>query len=207
MIKACSILLLLFSSVNVAFGQDQKLEILLMSGKVLSGTMTSHDSIFMYFDEVRKSGKIKKGKLDLERVYSVTDSVGNKRIFYTMDSAFGNYFSQEEMRYYIYGEQDAMSTYKANWVVFSAVPIAGGGGLLLSSSFFVFAVPFLYVVGASIPKVTIKAKDIEHPEMLSEPAYVLGYERTARSRRLFKALISGVASTAIGFTLGQAIQR
>ncbi len=205
MIRACSILACFFLLAGTALSQDKSPHILLMTGKVLKAEVTGNDTMFMYYNETRKSGKVRSGKLDMERVYSFTNSAGEERIIYSMDTTVGNYFSQEEMRYYIYGEQDAMQSYKANWVLYAAAPVAGGGGYLLSSSFLVFAVPFLYVVGAAAPKVKIKTEGLQHPNLLKEPAYVLGYERTARTRRLFKALVAGVTGTAVGFALGQTL--
>lgn len=186
------------------YSQDSDESILLMTGKVIDGHVYDRDSMYIYYNEIRNSGKEKQGKLDLERVFSYTDKDGQEKIIYVVDSLAGNYFSIEEMRHYIAGEQDASDAYHANWVIYSAAPVAGAAGYVLSSSFLVFGVPFIYVVGTSVFPISLNEDKIKHKDLKSEPAYVLGYERTARSKRIFKALISSVTATALGFAIGQA---
>lgn len=188
-----------------SFSQQSDPHILLMTGKVLEGSVTSVDTVYVYYDYEKKNGKVLHRKLDLERVFSVTDEQGEEEIIYQMDTAVGNYFTEKEMRYYIMGEQDAMEGYRANWTVWVGVPTSAAVGYAVSSTIVVFAVPFVYLVAASLPKYKIREGSVSDPELLREPAYILGYERTARSKRLFKSLSSAVVGTAIGFVVGQSL--
>jgi len=61
------------------------------------------------------------------------------------------------------------------------------------------------LVSTGIPAYKINKNKISSSHLVTEPAYVLGYERTARNKRLFKSLFAGLVGTAIGFTLGQDI--
>lgn len=205
MLKKWLILLLLIPGVEIARGQGTSNQILLMTGKVIEGRVTSQDSQYVHYTFEKRAGKTKARKLELERVFSVTDENGQERVVYLMDTAIGNYFTENEMRFYIKGEQDAMNSYKAHWVVLVGVPVTGGVGFALSHSILVFAVPFVYLLGTSVPKYTINPGKVSSPELLKQPAYVLGYERTARTKRLFKALASGVLGTAVGFVAGQSL--
>ena len=120
-----------------------------------------------------------------------------------MDTVIGNYFTVDEMRFYIQGEQDASKYYHANWTIAAGLPVTAGLGYVLSGTVFSFAVPFVYLVSTGIPGYKIDKDKIPSSHLVTEPAYVLGYERTARNKRLFKSLFTGLVGTAIGFTLGQ----
>ncbi|MEX2595285.1 MAG: hypothetical protein WEC59_00035 [Salibacteraceae bacterium] len=179
--------------------------ILLMTGKVVEGTVTGQDSAYLYYDYFKKRGKTKPKMLDLERVFSISSGEGEKRVIYQMDTAVGNYFTEGEMRYYIKGQQDAMEYYHAHWTVLVGVPVTAGLGLVLSGNVFSFAVPFVYLVATGLPKYKIPKNKIQSTQLITEPAYVLGFERAARNKRLFKSLVSGLLGTAGGVAAGQII--
>ncbi|HAQ70673.1 MAG TPA: hypothetical protein DCR48_06835 [Flavobacteriales bacterium] len=189
---------------GVLFAQSNQ-SILLMTGNVLEGNVTSQDTLYLYYDLVKKSGKTKAKKLDLERVFSINGPNGEEKVIYYMDTVVGNYFTIDEMRFYIQGEQDASKYYRANWTIAAGLPITAGLGFVLSGTVFSFAVPFVYLVSTGIPAYKINKNKISSSHLVTEPAYVLGYERTARNKRLFKSLFAGLVGTAIGFTLGQDI--
>jgi len=176
-----------------------------MTGNVLEGNVTSQDTLYLYYDLVKKSGKTKAKKLDLERVFSINGPNGEEKVIYYMDTVVGNYFTIDEMRFYIQGEQDASKYYRANWTIAAGLPITAGLGFVLSGTVFSFAVPFVYLVSTGISAYKINKNKISSSNLVTEPAYVLGYERTARNKRLFKSLFAGLVGTAIGFTLGQDI--
>jgi len=189
---------------GVLFAQSNQ-SILLMTGNVLEGNVTSQDTLYLYYDLVKKSGKTKAKKLDLERVFSINGPNGEEKVIYYMDTVVGNYFTIDEMRFYIQGEQDASKYYRANWTIAAGLPITAGLGFVLSGTVFSFAVPFVYLVSTGISAYKINKNKISSSNLVTEPAYVLGYERTARNKRLFKSLFAGLVGTAIGFTLGQDI--
>jgi len=189
---------------GVLFAQSNQ-SILLMTGNVLEGNVTSQDTLYLYYDLVKKSGKTKAKKLDLERVFSINGPNGEEKVIYYMDTVVGNYFTIDEMRFYIQGEQDASKYYRAMGTIAAGLPITAGLGFVLSGTVFSFAVPFVYLVSTGIPAYKINKNKISSSHLVTEPAYVLGYERTARNKRLFKSLFAGLVGTAIGFTLGQDI--
>jgi len=179
--------------------------ILMMSGQLVEGTVTGEDSLYLYYDQHKKSGKTKARKLDLERVFSIYNSNGEERVVYYMDTMVGNYMTIDEMRYYIKGEQDAMEHYHGNWAWYIGVPVTAAAGFVLSGSVLSFAVPFVYLVVAGLPPSKIRKDKIDSPQLASEEAYVLGYERVARNKRAFKSLMAGLVGTAGGFAAGQVI--
>jgi len=185
-------------------GSAQNLgEILLMSGKTIEGNILSVDSVVAY-EHVKKNGSTKMRYIDSYRIFSVTDSTGEEQIIYEQDTLVGNDFSAEEMRYYVYGEQDAMAGYKVPHLIVSSFILSGVGGYYLSDNFVIFAVPFFSVVLTGTPRPKIQTKSVRDPKYLSEPAYVLGYERTAKSKKILLAIpasLLGVISGAAVYNL------
>lgn len=177
-------------------------KILLMTGKILEGSVTSSDSANLYYTFIKKNGKEKSQRLDLERVFSVTNEQGNEEVYYVMDTLIGDYFSEEEMRDYIAGEQDASAYSHSNWTLLAGLPISAAAGYALSSTILVFPVPFAYTVLASLPRYKLKGEKGVKPSKAGNPAYVLGYEREARTKRVFKSMIAGLVGTATGFAIG-----
>jgi len=192
-----SLIVLVVSLNQLSFAQDSQSTILMMTGKIIEGKIVSRDSFYVYYDYEKASGKVKQNRLDLERVFSITTGEEEDVVYY-MDADIGNYFTIDEMRYYIKGEQDASEYYKANWTIWAGLPITAGLSYVTASTIIVFAVPFAYLVAAGLPKYKIKREATSSSELISEPAYVLGYERTARQKRVFKALATGLVGTVVG---------
>lgn len=208
MFRTASAVLLLFILSHVVFAQvsDKREELLMMSGKVIEGVVTGTDTAYIYYDYHAKGGKVKPKKLDLERVFSIYDAAGNETVVYQMDTMIGNYFSEEEMRMYIQGEQDAMSGYRANWIILLGLPVTGGLGFFIGSNVAVFTIPFAYLLGASLPGYRVRPESVSDASYLRSPAYMLGYERTAKNKRLFKALVTGLVGTTVGFVMSQTVE-
>lgn len=202
MFRSTTIFALIMLCFFIVKGQGNSDKIFLMTGKTLEGKVSSQDSLYVYYTFTKKSGKEKEHKIDLERVFSIIDAQGNEQLVYAMDTLIGNYFSVEEMRSYIEGEIDASKYSKSNWTYLVGAPVTAAAGYFLSGTILVFAVPFTYTVVSAIPKVKVKGPKGAKPAKSGDPAYVLGYERAARSKRLFKSLGTGLVGTAVGFILG-----
>jgi hypothetical protein len=202
MLKATTVIILFSVVFFTTQAQKNTDKILLMTGKTLEGSVTSSDSASLYYTFVKKSGKEKEQKLDLERVFSVTNEQDVEEVYYVMDTLVGDYFSEQEMRDYIDGERDAANYSHSNWTIAAGVPITAAAGFFLSSTILVFPVPFAYTVAAALPPYKLKGEKGVKPSKAGSPAYVLGYEREARTKRVFKSLIAGLVGTASGFALG-----
>lgn len=194
--------ILLFFSLNYSYGQP-KHEILMMTGQVIDGSVTGQDSLYLYYDYFKRNGSQEAKKLDLERVFSIYTADGEETVVYAMDTNIGNYYSVDQMRFFIKGEQDAMTHYKGHWAWAVGLPVTAALGFVFSGSVVSFAIPFVYLVAAGIPKSKIPKDKIDAPNLMNEEAYVLGFETKARNKRLFKALTAGLVGTAGGFAAGQ----
>ncbi len=136
---------------------------------------------------------------EYDDIYCVKYASGFTDYYYSQDTLRGNYFTRDEMQYYIYGERDARKGFKARGSLIGAgiVGLASGGlGLFFAPVF-----PYGYMALSGIPKVKIKHSTISNPNYIDHDAYILGYERVSRSKRRIKALIGGTIGLAAGYAL------
>lgn len=136
---------------------------------------------------------------EYDDIYCVKYASGFTDYYYSQDTLRGNYFTRDEMQYYIYGERDARKGFKARGSLIGAgiVGLASGGlGLFFAPVF-----PYGYMALSGIPKVKIKHSTISNPNYIDHDAYILGYERVSRSKRRIKALIGGTIGLAAGYGL------
>lgn len=141
----------------------------------------------------------KKLHYEYDQIYCVKYGSGFTDYYYSQDTAQGNYFTREEMLYYIYGERDARKGFKANGSLIGAGAmglVSGGLGLFFAPVF-----PFGYMGLSGLPKVRIKHSTISNPNYIDWDAYILGYERVARSKRRVNGVIGGAIGLAVGFGL------
>lgn len=136
---------------------------------------------------------------EYDDIYCVKYASGFTDYYYSQDTLRGNYFTRDEMQYYIYGERDARKGFKARGSLIGAgvVGLASGGlGLFFAPVF-----PYGYMALSGIPKVRIKHSTISNPNYIDHDAYILGYERVSRSKRRIQALIGGTIGLAAGYGL------
>lgn len=136
---------------------------------------------------------------EYDDIYCVKYASGYTDYYYSQDTLRGNYFTRDEMQYYIYGERDARRGFKARGSLIGAgiVGLASGGlGLFFAPVF-----PYGYMALSGIPKVRIKHSTISNPNYIDHDAYILGYERVSRSKRRIQALIGGTIGLAAGYGL------
>lgn len=132
-------------------------------------------------------------------IYSIKYGNGTMKYYYYQDTINNNYFTRDEMQYYIYGERDARKGFKARGSLIGAgvVGLASGGlGLFFAPVF-----PYGYMALSGAPKVRIKHSTISNPIYIDQDAYILGYERVSRSKRRIQALIGGTIGLAAGYGL------
>lgn len=147
-----------------------------------------------------------------ERVFSVIHPDSSETIMYSADTlgllADGEAeveWGVEEMRLYIRGRQDG----RRHPVGADALIGAGMGTLgAFFGAFWGPSVPAGYVVVSSIAnvKVKVRAKDID-PDIITHPAYLDGYERSARNRKTMTFVQGAVAGLGFGFIMYHGVFR
>ena len=176
---------------------QQKDTILLMNGNmVVEKVIDTLIGAVTIFDPQKPTEKL---HYEYDEIYCVKYASGFKDYYYTQDTLKGNYFTREEMEYYMYGERDARKGFKARGALIgSGLVGAASGGLGL---FFAPIFPFGYMGLSGITKVKIKHSTISNPNYIEHDAYILGYERVSRSKRRIQSLIGGTIGLAVGYGL------
>jgi len=181
---------------DVSSAQDK---IIFMNGKVEKGRITdTTQNHITYIDSSAK--EVKPVEIEKYRVFSIVYEHGKEVIYYEPDTANDEEFSIIDMKYFIYGEQDALKSYKAPWSTVGGVVFGLGGGLL---GHFVFSplVPGVYSVLSGAKWIKIKRQTVSNEEFLQERTYVMGYERVARNKRVQNALKGSGIGLAAGLTI------
>jgi len=185
----------------IFFGFNSKAQykdtILLMNGNYVVEKVI--DTLIGAVTIVNPEKTTEKLHYEYDDIYCVKYASGFTDYYYTQDTLRGNYFTRDEMQYYIYGERDARKGFKARGSLIGAgiVGLASGGlGLFFAPVF-----PYGYMALSGIPKVRIKHSTISNPNYIDHDAYILGYERVSRSKRRIQALIGGTIGLAAGYGL------
>lgn len=172
--------------INTMFGQAKMDTVLLQNGEVIPCKVmriTENDLVLKQSEKV-----VREFNIDRDRVFSYTTSTG-EHLLYAYDTLAGNYFTVEEMRYFIKGEQDGKKGFKAKPAFYTNMIIGAASGV--TGSFF-FPVPaFAFAILVGIPKVKIRKNTVGNLDDLNHLPYIMGYERMARRNRKIQALVGG----------------
>ena len=184
-------------SLNYHLKAQAKDTILLMNGnKVVEHVIDTLIGAVTIVDPKKPEAKL---HYEYDEIYCVRYGSGLKDYYYSQDTMKGNYFTRDEMEYYMFGERDARKGFKARGSLIGA----GITGLLSGSMglFFAPIFPYGYMGLSGITKVRIKDSTISNPNYIEHDAYILGYERVARSKRRIRALLGGSIGLAVGYGL------
>lgn len=175
----------------------------LMSGRTVTGIVKDSTNENQLKILIPRKGNFKADFVDLDLVYSVKYSNGVETVFYRQDTLFGNYFTAQEVKYFMAGERDAWHSYRCPVWVAGAFAAGYAGGI--TGRFIVTLLPpFAYALGTSFFRTKIKPGTVSNPDYLKYDTYLFGYEKEAKKRRVMRSLlwggigmVSGVASLAI----------
>lgn len=190
-------------TISVDTTQTSPDTIQLMSGKKLVGFVRGQSD-----DEVKvrvpKKDAFKLEFVDIDLVFAVKHPNGKEDMVYRQDTLFGNYFTPQEVRYFMRGETDASRGFRCPLVTAGSVLVSGATAAYLGPF---YGLPGCFVYGGltTFARVKIKPNTVSDPETLKFDTYLLGYEKEARKRRLFRSMVWGfggyVAGLALRYTL------
>ena len=177
--------------------------VFLMSGRTVVGVVKDSTNDNQLKILIPRKGNFKADFVDLDLVYSVKYKNGTETVFYRQDTLFGNYFTAQEVKYFMAGERDAWHFYRCPVWVAGAFAAGFAGGA--SGRFIVTLLPpFAYALGTSFFRTKIKPGTVSNPDFLKYDTYLFGYEKEAKKRRVMRSLlwggigmVSGVASLAL----------
>lgn len=176
---------------------QEKLDtVYLMSGKTVEGIVkdTSNEKLKILIP--KKGGGYKADFIEQELIFSVKYKTGSEKVFYVQDTLFGNYYTPNEVRYFLQGERDARKSYHCRgWIAGGFVAGFAGG---LTRSAIGLIPPFGYSGVSAAFRVNIRPGSVSNPDYLKYDTYLMGYEKVARQKRFMRTLVSG----ALGFACG-----
>ena len=197
------IILLISALIFSQFSQAQEM-IFLLNGGILEGKVKGVEDGLLYF-EIEKGKKKKLKSTDVGRVFSVVKSDGSEEIYYEKDLDSGFFFEKEQMKHFVFGAQDAVKYYKGNMHTWVAGISGAVGGVLLYNNFLILVAPFGATLIGSLGKAHPRKSMVRDEKYLNDPAYVLGFERTAQSRKIMRSLLGATVGTVVGLGIGTAV--
>lgn len=193
------LLAIFFLPVSMLFAQEKLDTVYLMSGKTVEGVVkdTSNDKLKILIP--KKDGGYKADFIDQSLVFSVKYKTGTEAVFYKQDTLFGDYYTANEIRYFLQGERDARKHYRCPlWITGGfAFGIAGG----LTGSMIGLIAPFGYGIASVPPRVKIRPGSVSNPDYLKYDTYLMGYEKVSRQKRVMRSFASGAAGFVVGIVV------
>ncbi len=148
-----------------------------------------------------------------ENIFSITHADGKEEIIYSPDTLGFLVtdvvepevdYTVEEMRRYIYGAQDGKKVKKAAALWTSAGISTIGSGL---GAFYGPIAPATYILVLGTTRQKPNERLVSHPEYIQDEAYLAGYSKAARKRKIIAAAEGGLIGLAVGIPLYWAVFR
>jgi len=153
-----------------------------------------------------KNKRNKEKYIDIDNVFSLTDSTGKEQIFYlpVRLEEDSDTFNVEQMRSFVQGEFDADNEHKAR-LAFASGIVAGASGAFVFSGGLLFWSPIVplsngVVVGMTKPKTSKVIK--LHPDRATDEHYIMGYRESAAGKRTSSAIKGGLIGLGLGILAG-----
>ncbi len=188
-------LVLLFQ--NPALSQDK---ILLISGKTIEGKVLSVATDSIRYEYPFNGKKTHVAYVETFRVFSITFNNGNEKVLYKYDSLTVNDRTEQELRNFIAGEQDALRGYKPAFAGVLGFGISGALAFIINGSFFVILAPVAtYIALSFLYRTSIDRSSVRDAKLLSNPDYIEGYKRIAKSKKNRNALWGSFLGAGVGY--------
>jgi len=173
-----------------AYSQDT---LFLISGRIIPVKSVELKEHSIVYSKMTEKPKFK--RMDPERVFSIKYADGHERVIFRQDTLDPLDFTEQQMRMFMKGEQDATIYYKNNINKGAAFVIGAGSAIL---GIWGLAGPPLYstIVGSFSPNM-MKQK-VSDPALINVTEYCEGYERKVRDRKIRNALVGGLGGFIIG---------
>ncbi|MCC6839988.1 MAG: hypothetical protein IT230_07505 [Flavobacteriales bacterium] len=176
----------------------------LMNGQVLEGKVVGQSSLEIRYVVPKKQRLVERSE-PTSGVFSVTDSLGREKVWYFMDSVFGNEYSVPQMRWFINGERDARQGYKPWGPVLGGFALGAGLTMALDLEVNSLIIPPVYAGFMAWPRVYVTRGSISDPNMEGDPIYATGYSAVGRPKRVLNSLLGTALGVAVGFGMNQLV--
>lgn len=185
----------------MGIGQSQ---VLLLGGQEFEGKINSEDSEKVFLQIITKKGKNKEIGMWKDRIFSITTN-GKEKFYYEADTTDEEQYSIEEMRMYIFGQQDANLNHKTPLPIITSAVVSGTLTFLLgteNNALLLTAPAIGAILGSIVQDNRPKPKNARNSKVLANPSYIEGYRKTARSKKILNSIKSSVISGLVGATAG-----
>ena len=187
---------------NIGYSQDA---ILLMNGERVEGITWELKDGLIYLNAPKKNlfGKEKMVSRELNQaeVFALYRD-GKEHIIYTQDTLIGDYYNTEEMRMYLVGSHDAKKNFKARHIMIIGYLVCGSAAYIVGDGLLVLVLtPVIYGSAQIIGKIKIREKYIDDKNFKYNDLYAEGFEPPARTRKIVRGMLSGLAGTVSGLVL------
>lgn len=186
-----------------AFSQDK---VLFTNGKEKEVSVVGIDDYNIIYHLPNKG---KQKKFRKENIFSITRLDGKEEIIYNPDTLGFLVldvvepeldYTVEEMRRYIYGRQDGMKVKSlAPALISGSVGLVGAG----LGAFFGPIAPSVYIIILGVKKQKPDDRLVDHPEYVFDEAYLDGYHKSARKKKIIAAAEGGLVGLAAGILVYQ----
>ena len=198
-------ILLLLALPACAFTQVQQGKVLLMNGTVVENTLWEEKDgvIYIYDQRTNLFGKEKPRAIELNKseIFSLSNGK-TEQVLYFQDTMLGDYYTPEEMRMYLAGAGDARKNFKAWHIAIIGYELCLFAGNLVGDGLLVLIVPpITYAAIQYVGKIKIREKYISDPNFKYNDLYAEGFEPPARSRKMIRGVLSGLAGSVTGVVL------
>ena len=132
-------------------------------------------------------------------------SLGREKVWYFMDTVFGNDLSIQQMRWYMNGERDARKGYRPWGPMIGGFLLGAGTVIALDLEVNSLIIPPAYAGIMAWPRVHVTRGSISDPGMEGDPHYAMGYAAVGRPKRVIRSLIASALGVGVGLFVRQVI--
>ena len=188
---------LLFNSV---MSQDV---ITMMRGPVLKVKVLSEDTMTIKYKFMDDTGKPEGDIRTIEtyRVFSLTMEGKPEKIYYEQDTTRRLYWTKEEMRMLIFGEQDARANHNSFRGAIGGFLFCGGASVPLGGSILSLSTIAVPVVVSAILQPKVRKKNMRDPKFLKEMPYIEGYQKIAKLKNTQRTLLASFLGVGVTMTI------
>lgn len=179
------------------YSQNVSDTIYLMGGEKLSARVidTTFALVTYQLPSSKKPDKIR--NFEKDDIFCIRYKDGTHFYYYSQDTLRGDWFTREEMWLFTQGERDAAKKFTPQTTLILSGIIGFTGGI--TGMYVAPALPLTFFLVSDITKIKIKHHTISNPELLQHDAYILGYQKVARSKRKIYSIIGGISGLALGY--------
>lgn len=194
------VILLVFVSFN-CIAQDS---IQLLSGQTYPFKLDSISNNLIYGQ--LKKGKKWKPKLILkDEAFSISKDQGKEIMLYSKSVKDNREFSVDQMRYFLFGKQDATKHYKGNGVGITSFVLGAASGYLLHNKIGVAVIPVVIPITFGLFPINYRKVPPRSPDIRSNEFFQAGYTKKARGKKVFSSFKYSLIGAAAGIFAGFAI--